>query len=116
MGYYTRFNLNIEPVKGSIITEEQRKQLSIDFANLLGEREAFKDLTSGWCPEWKWYGYHEDMMQLATHFPNILFTLEGDGEDREDWWIEQYCGDIYQRSEAEVVPPTLMLRADDFSV
>lgn len=116
MGYYTRFNLEYEPVKGFTITPEQLTELREEFAKALGFTEAFDELTSGDCPEWKWYECTEDMTKIAQKFPNILFTLEGEGEDREDWWIEQFCGETYHRSNAEIVPPTLMLRADDFSV
>lgn len=38
----------------------------------------------------KWYDHDEDMLALSKAFPNIVFVLTGEGEDRDDNWISYY--------------------------
>lgn len=36
--------------------------------------------------EAKWYDWNKDMLELSKEFPDILFGLEGRGEEKLDWW------------------------------
>lgn len=84
MGYITYFNLEMENY-----TDEQR----LAIAELVEENDFPMDWYDGedyWCGEGGWYSHQEDMIDLSKQFPEVLFTLSGEGEDREDNWIEYY--------------------------
>ena len=38
----------------------------------------------------KWYGHELDMLNLSKKFPTVLFKLEGDGEEKGDWWHKYF--------------------------
>ena len=40
----------------------------------------------------KWYDWNKDMSQFANEFPDVEFHLEGDGEDKDDWWVVLFKG------------------------
>jgi len=77
MGYYTDYTLTAD------------KKLPEDF------NEKFEEITDycfnfGEIFEAKWYNHEKDMIELSKIYPNILFTLEGVGEeqyaDEPDMW------------------------------
>ena len=53
----------------------------------------------------KWYDNEGDMRQLASLYPEYAFVLEGRGEDREDWWMRYYQGDMVIERNAELRSP-----------
>ena len=42
--------------------------------------------------EMKRYDWNKDMSQFANEFPDVEFHLEGDGEDKDDWWVVPFKG------------------------
>ncbi len=38
----------------------------------------------------KWYKYQKDMLGLSRQFPDVLITVNGEGEDRDDLWIQYF--------------------------
>jgi hypothetical protein len=59
---------------------------------------------------WKWYNWEEDMETIAKLFPTVCFTLEGEGEAREDWWIAEFLGNQSCIRRAEIIPPENMMK------
>lgn len=116
MGYYTDFKLTItEPIIGDEVCPESKVYKEIEKAFLkvfLGkdseedtnEYTYFDELVQYSC-NWKWYDWEKDMKALAKLFPDIYFTLEGEGEDREDWWIAEFFGNRSCVRRAEILPP-----------
>jgi hypothetical protein len=51
---------------------------------------------------WKWYEHEDDMRQLSSRFPDILFTLSGKGEENEDIWVKYFKGGRMQVSRATI--------------
>lgn len=45
------------------------------------------------------------MRELAKEFPYVRFELEGEGEEREDWWLAIFLGDKVQIRHAKVIAP-----------
>ncbi len=52
-----------------------------------------------WC---KWYAHEEDLRQLSSRFPDILFTLLGKGEENEDIWVKYFKAGRMQVSHATI--------------
>lgn len=56
-----------------------------------------------WEGEGKWYHHQDDMKVLSALFPDVLFTLKGEGEEGGDLWIEYYKAGKMQRVDAQIV-------------
>lgn len=95
MGYYTSFCLRVENQQ----LDDVVKKNIYNAIEELDEFELFDESENRWEVYTKWYSYREDMCSVSEKFPGILFSLWGDGEDRDDSWVEyyldgkfQYCG------------------------
>ena len=76
MGYLTYFHLKMEGSEGAI--EKAKSDLLTideDFDILWEEGELFK-----------WYEWLDDMTLIASRNPEVLFILDGDGEESDDLW------------------------------
>lgn len=40
----------------------------------------------------KWYDHEKEMKQLSKEFPDVLFKLHGEGEDKYDIWDKYFMG------------------------
>lgn len=86
MGYYTDYALTAEP---NIVDDE--------FAEL------FHRTTQYWLNEGeiKWYNHDEDMIEISKLYPDVLFTLDGNGEDVGDIWRTYYKNGKMQETKAK---------------
>lgn len=117
MGYYTDFKLTlVTPVVEDEVCPESKvyKEIKKAFLKVFGEEDTrdftyFDELVQIGC-NWKWYNWEEDMKTIAKLFPNVHFTLEGEGEEREDWWIAEFYGNRSCIRRAEIIPPENMAR------
>jgi hypothetical protein len=102
MGYYTYFSLSYH---GSQEDEEalQNFEPGDEFAFPEGIKELIDDSQDA---NWKWYGWEKDMKLLASKFPNILFILNGDGEESDDLWEFRIKGDVSEFHRMEIPPFT----------
>lgn len=50
----------------------------------------------------KWYEHEDDMKRLSLKFPDVLFTLRGEGEESGDVWVKYFKEGKMQVSKAEV--------------
>lgn len=86
MGYYTFYKLKINEA-----TNEQ-KELMVKELNEnnkdYSDAEILEYLINNPndTPEYKWYEYRIDMEKLSSKFPEIKFTLNGEGEESNDIW------------------------------
>lgn len=55
-----------------------------------------------WDYETKWYDHEEDMMEIARQFPECIFTVYGEGEERDDIWCMYLYGDKFFKTWAKV--------------
>lgn len=98
----TKNNGFFEPVEDTV------KEIKRVLIEILGggacDTNDVEDMLDGMA-EMKWYDHEEDMRKLAKIFPNIYFTLIGEGEDRRDYWIKQFHGNEYYESYAEIIEP-----------
>jgi len=72
MGYYTNYTITADKV------------LPDDF------EDKFVEITDYYFNdgefEVKWYDCEDDMIKISKLYPNILFTVKGDGEESGDIW------------------------------
>ena len=93
MGYYTYYNLEVRDLNTKeLISEALEAEITRKIAVILGLEDnkdtTFEDLLFD---ELKWYDYDEDMQDLSKEYPDCVFILQGEGEDREDLWRNYYC-------------------------
>lgn len=89
MGYYTFHTLEVS--EGHI--QEHVDQLGS--ISHYGE-----DMFEG--EQVKWYDREKDMRAHSSNWPELMFTLKGEGEESGDIWIEYYKAGKMQRCEAKI--------------
>ena len=108
MGYYTKFELYAVDVEaGSPITMMEEDIIAKRLWQLIGgsDRYALKCIENCLDEEMKWYDHEADMITLSKEFPNILFVLDGVGEEFPDAWRKWFYNGTYEESYAEVMYP-----------
>ena len=78
MGYYTVFSLRMEGPEEAI-NKANEEMLSWNDGYI-------ESLITNGVAELKWYEWEDEMKLVAEHNPDVLFILEGDGEDSDDMW------------------------------
>lgn len=79
MGYYTNYTLSMQGA-----TAEEEEEIIAKLEEISGDNWDGGDgeyYTYG-----KWYESSSDLIELSKQYPEILFTLEGDGEEYNDFW------------------------------
>ena len=87
MGYCTDYYISIIHGDSSLLGTDDFK---VYFSNVTGGYDV-ENLYAI-----KWYEHDEDMRQISKAYPNYVFKLEGNGEDRDDTWIHYYCNGVCQ--------------------
>lgn len=105
MGYYTNYELEVEG-SGPVYDKFMRE---ID--NIVVARDNYdldvRKLMDGGYDEMKWYEHDEDMKQMSSEWPNMLFILKGAGEERGDVWKAWYRNGGIHKLKAKVVFETI---------
>jgi hypothetical protein len=85
MGYLTDYKLSIVKDDGKVslkdIKEELEKITYYKFvlcADYLEKNDA------------KWSSNRKDMIKISKKYPNVVFKLQGNGENIDDFWISYY--------------------------
>lgn len=83
MGYNTKFKLKADKQEDAI---EAYFHEALDGTYM--SRFYYYEGEGEWESEdaWTWYNHEDDMIGLSHKFPEVLFTLDGEGEDNRDIW------------------------------
>lgn len=116
MGYYTQYKLTVEEANkeykiSDIVNKimELRKENTSKFYafeyNLEEEKENTSDSIELYfeSDDCKWYDHDEEMLELSKHFPEIIFKLEGEGEENGDMWNTYYCNGKLAHYDARII-------------
>ena len=87
MGYYTSHRLTIVSGNDEVT----------DYAAEISKASNYDNCFD--C-EIKWYDHREKMIDYSKKHPNVLFLLEGEGEESGDQWKEYYQNGKVQRCNA----------------
>jgi len=87
MGYHTNYDL---------VTNDDEEEKHWDELRKLSD---YKYLFEDSC---NWYDHKEDMRKYSLKYPNTLFTLNGEGEESGDIWVEYYKNGKMQRVAATI--------------
>ncbi len=94
MGYYTNYMLK---------TTEGYEHL-IDVLRGQSDGARFALQPDGHpCDMIKWYDHESDLAFISKQYPEVLFTLSGDGEESGDIWKKYFKGGKKQVARAQIV-------------
>jgi len=91
MGYYTCHTL-------SIISGNDTDNLIEQFRDENENAQYAFDKNGFTADACKWYDHQKDMRAFSQKHPDVVFLLEGEGEDNTDMWREYYKSGKMQRS------------------
>jgi hypothetical protein len=104
MGYRTYYAMVVTPMPAEL--EKNLKEIVKglergDFFEMALEYKGFGVFESSGegC---SWYEHEADLRNLSRQFPESLFVLHGEGEEREDVWDAYFKGGKCQREAADV--------------
>lgn len=92
MGYNTRYGLSHDDYVSDIDHAEGVRMASGYTYLFDGERV-------------KWYDHEEHMARYSKRYPNVVFVLDGEGEESGDIWRKWFKGGQIQRWKLEVSMP-----------
>lgn len=52
--------------------------------------------------EARWYQHEQDMLRLSASYPDLVFQLDGQGEDAEDRWRKYFKSGKFQSAKAVI--------------
>lgn len=96
MGYYTRYTLT---AVGQYDEDE--------IEDSIGEISGYNIRLDYATDDIKWYNCLKDMKALSEKFPDVMFTLSGEGEEYGDIWKAMYKNGKTKYVKAEIVFPTI---------
>ena len=95
IGYYTWYHLTVE----NNVSREEEIKAAKALAEITGfispekVEESYSPFDFIFYDEMKWYDWEHDMQTLAFLFPDIVFCLWGEGEERDDNWRCYFHGE-----------------------
>lgn len=90
MGYYTRHELSIVSGNDHVTDYEQEITDSTYYSSL------FTD-------EIKWYDCEKDMKEYSKNHPNVVFCIDGVGEENGDIWKAYFKNGKMFKTKAKLV-------------
>ena len=108
MPYMTRYNLQWSqesPVVDEVAT------LIATLEHGTASKQSLEETAKHWRnilegnKEDPWYNHQDHMTKVSQHWPQVLFTLKGNGEEQEDTWVEYHLSGRLQQATAELVYP-----------
>ena len=96
MGYYTYYYLEM-------YGDQDKIDDAFDDA-MDSEDERIRELVGDNHTDIKWYDFEKDFKKFAKRHPDVLFVVQGDGEESYDLWEERFKGDISEYHEV-IMPP-----------
>lgn len=92
MGYYTYRKLSVYENGTKIDSREHIDNIEKQFSEYLDG-------------ESKWYDCYSDMKGYSTKYPNLIFVIEGKGEEHDDIWRAKWQNGKMSLIEPELVWP-----------
>lgn len=115
MGYYTWFSMKAKHIKSKEEYEKIIETLKTneiythdDVYGIFESSEYFEDCGEAIfsvCDEHKWYDHTYDMMKISKLFPDVIFRLSGEGEEKEDMWHEYFHNGKVEECRAKITFP-----------
>ncbi len=110
MGYYTDYTLSVSRLEkgedGSIkMMDDIPPDLEDQIEGEIIKLDIFEDgsIRDAYYSHTTWYDHEQDIRLLSAKFPNMVFWLSGQGDDREDIWDKYFIDGKMQACYAKIV-------------
>lgn len=104
MGYYTYFSLSMQGKEEDINKVISAAEALEDKDDNKDWKEGIRELVTFGGIDAKWYNFEEDFIPFAKQFPDVLFIVDGSGEEEMDIWQLRIKGDETEQHQV-VMPP-----------
>lgn len=103
MGYYTAYEISFEGKEERINLFKEDLLKATTYADGTCDSDVVDLLTyGGVCA--KLYDLCDAIEELAPKYADILIRLEGQGDERGDWWETRWKGDLSESHIAKMPP------------
>lgn len=109
MGYYTNFEITANTYEKTMLGEQFGYILDNKILTDLQNEVEKMNLPDGYIDEdrfsayGKWYEWKDDMRLLSSKFPDLIFTIEGEGEESGDIWRAYVMNGALQFCAAKII-------------
>ena len=101
MGYYTDYKIERDGSSNLTDIETMCQQLE-KISDYSFEPEGSHEIS---CNHSKWYDHEENMREFSKLYPEVVFTVTGEGEEGGDLWKRYYKNGKMQAAHAEIIFP-----------
>lgn len=107
MGYYTNYSMTYDFKDASNEDGFDTKQ----FHEMLADKTEYEfDYYDGtFSLNAKWYDWEADMIEISKTYPDMVFYLSGEGEEKDDIWEARFyngkCDTVYAQITMPDFPP-----------
>jgi hypothetical protein len=106
MGYYTQYSLNIYKKSGKELNSNEFSNVAEFLSKHVVEESyalGIRSYDDHWfiendAPPVKWYDHEADMKETSRCFPDLVFELYGEGEEKGDIWKKYFFNGKVQRA------------------
>lgn len=125
MGYYTQFKISVngklenkqrvaelekakkeaEVLTGKLkelalaaVEKELNFEKNIDIQKVVSDKIGYNPFEE----ETKWYNHENDMREISKQFPDVIFQLNGEGEESGDIWVKYFVNGKMQTASAKI--------------
>lgn len=104
MGYYTSYTLSWDCGNSKTTWDEVSKEIKSrqNEGQILFHGEDGGGDNAEPC---KWYEHEKDVAEFSKLYPDVLFELDGAGEDKGDIWRKYFLNGKVQVCEAKITYP-----------
>lgn len=90
MGYYTDYELDVIGTEDTIVNHAEEIESIAGYSGLFDG-------------ELKWYAHERNMREHSIKYPDLLFKLNGEGEEgSDDVWIKYFKNGKMQLAEGKI--------------
>jgi len=109
MGYYTSYKLSVKHISVDL-SEDYIYDIIDELRVPFSDANYALDECGGIYESTKWYDHEADLKEFSGNYPELIFTLHGEGEESGDIWDKHFMHGKMQKCEAVMTIPELDLR------
>ena len=113
MGYYTDYSIQVEgDVNYNKLEEIAERINEVSGYYFYADINKFQENHIMCDDTYKWYNWHKHMKSISKEYPELLFKVEGVGEEHDDHWKCNFINGRDERMSPEVIWPESQLERE----
>lgn len=103
MGYNTRYELDVTSTHPYLELNPVKRDEIIAYLRKANENASYCLTDNGDTSDsGKWYEHEAELKAFSKLYPNLLFTLSGEGEENDDMWKKYFLDGKVQIAKAVI--------------